>query len=132
MLYKLSISYLNINGLHSRLHANRINKLHDESLIKRINSDIICIAETHCSHEESHTIAVDGYTVTPICRPKTNNKGSGGLAVLVKKFLRPGVKFEKIVSSDFIFFKLCKNFFKLKEDIYVCVCLSLTDSNVCL
>ena len=62
---------------------------------------------------------VNGYT-TFLCRPNLKKKGSGGLAVLIKKHLRPGIKFEKIISTDFIFFKMCKNFFSMPEDVYIC------------
>ena len=55
-----------------------------------------------------------------MCRPNLKKKGSGGLAILAKKHIRPGIKFEKIISSDFIFIKLCKKFFRMPEDVYIC------------
>ena len=116
----VSITYYNINGLHSRTNGVRCNKLNDQEFITNINSDIVCLAETHCKSQNSHEIQFNGYTTFSVCRPNLKKKGSGGLAVLIKKHLRPGIKFEKIISTDFIFFKMCKKFFSMPEDVYIC------------
>ena len=44
---------------------------------------------------------------------------SGGISILIKKELRPGIKIVKDIEG-FVWFKLCKVFFDLCNDLYVC------------
>ena len=49
------------------------------------------------------------------------NRNSGGIIVLIKSELRKGVKFlEKESSEEFVWWKLEKDFFHMKQDLYVC------------
>ena len=86
----VSINYYDINGLHSRINRVRCHKLNATEFIANTKSDIICQAETHCKSQNSHDIQLNGYTTFLVCRPNLKKKGSGGLAILVKKHIRPG------------------------------------------
>ena len=65
---------------------------------------------------------MEGYHIQQTHRPKSPDapRSFGGLAVGVKSALIKGVKFLKTTSSEFMWFKLCKKFFHMDDDIYVC------------
>ena len=54
-------------------------------------------------------------------RPKSPKatKHSGGIAIVIKNTIRPGITFLPITNSEYLWFKLDKNFFNISEDIYV-------------
>ena len=93
----VSVTYYDINGLHSRINMVRCNKLKDHEFIVNIKSDIICLAETNCKSQTSHDIQLNGHITFSVYRLNLKRKGSGGLAILVKKHIRPSIKFEKII-----------------------------------
>ena len=83
--------------------------------------DILCLVETHCSY--SDTIDLEHYSVVNNIRPKTAKavKHSGGLTVLVKKSLRPGISFLPMHNTEFMWLKLDKSFFKYDSGTYLAV-----------
>ena len=103
-------------------------------LYEILNKDIICLTETHCDLENS--ISVSGFKAVHLIRPKSKkcNKRSGGISVLVKEKLKSGIKFLEHKNDNYIWLKLCKTFFCLTEDIFLCyiydppACSSYTQS----
>ena len=71
---------------------------------------------------ETHThIDTEGFQHALICRPiSNNNRHYGGLALLIRKTLRSGIKFLKNSSSEFQWVKLLKEYFSLDKDIFLC------------
>ena len=57
----------------------------------------------------------------PVCRPiSSNNRYYGGLAILIRKSIRNGIKILKNTSSEFQWIKLLKNAFNLEKDLFIC------------
>ena len=113
----LHIGCWNING-----HKHKgFDKYSDQRFINEIKEkDIICLMEIHCSLENS--LMLEGFRSVHLIRPKSKgtNKRSGGISVFVKTQLRTGVKFLENLNNNYIWLKLCKSFFGLKDDIYIC------------
>lgn len=112
----LSICSWNVGGLTSRT----VNKLHDVNFIAELlPHDIVFLCETHTGYDTS--ISLDGFQHFPICRPiSTNNRYYGGLALLIRKTIRNGVKILSNSSSEYQWIKLSKTFFHLEKDIFIC------------
>lgn len=112
----LSICSWNVGGLISKSY----NKLEDPEFIKQINSyDIAFLSETHTGFE-TH-IGLDGFQHIQVCRPVSrNNRYYGGLAILIRKPLRSGIKVLKNTSSEYQWIKLMKHFFNFEKDLYIC------------
>ena len=112
----VSICSWNVGGLISKSY----NKISDPSFVNELTSyDIAFLCETHIGMENH--IDIEGFQHIPICRPiARNNRYYGGLAVLIRKSIRSGIKILKNTSSEFQWIKLSKNFFNLEKDIYVC------------
>ena len=118
----IAIACWNIDGLHYKLDntSTRYSKLKDESILKSLqNHDIICLVETHCNYTDA--IDLDGYSTVMNIRPKSHKatKHSGGIAICIKNTIRPGLTFEPITNSEYLWFKLDKKFFNISDDIYV-------------
>lgn len=113
----LKMCFWNIGGLKSKTY----NKTLDPLFINKISEhDIILLAETHVGY--SDLICVPGYNYFPICRNISNNRRYfGGLAILYKKSLKQGIKILPIKDTNFHWFVLKRDFFKLPKDIYCCV-----------
>lgn len=123
---QLYIGCWNING-----HKNKgFDKYSDPRFINEIcNKDIVCLIETHCSLEES--LSLDGFKPVHLIRPKSKGtyKRSGGISVFVKSELRPGVKFLEHENNDYIWLQLCRDFFGMKDDIYLCYVYNPPDNS---
>ena len=97
------------------------SKLQDESFLKDIvHHDIICLSETHCSYEDD--MQIEGFSCFKLCRAVTKkiNRYFGGIAVYYRKELKQGIKFLEHKNDDYVWIKLCKYFFNLDEDYYLC------------
>ena len=119
MIFKqtLHITCWNINGYKVKGH----NKYNDPTFLSNIcNKDIICLLETHCPFDEN--IHIPNFSVVNLTRPKNKrtNKISGGLSVLIRTKIKPGVKFLEHTYNDYIWLKVCKDFFGIENDIYIC------------
>ena len=92
-----------------------------EFIDKFIDHDIFCVQETHCDLEEALNIPNFSRPVHLIRkRLKNTGKRSGGLSIFVRDEIRPGVKFLEHQTSDYIWLHLDRNFFGLRENIYLC------------
>ena len=113
----LHIASWNINGFKCK----GFNKYSDPSFINELkNKEIICLLETHCSLEDS--LCLHGFKSLHLIRPKSkgSNKRSGGISIYVKEEIRHGIKFLNHQNNDYIWLKLCKDFFHVAKDIYLC------------
>ncbi|MEW8548121.1 MAG: endonuclease/exonuclease/phosphatase family protein, partial [Candidatus Thiodiazotropha sp.] len=113
----VSICVWNIGGLSNKSY----NKLQDPQFIRKINYyDIILLTETHIGNGEK--ISLSGYSFFSICRRKSsNNRYFGGLGILIKNSIRPGVKLQTNTSSEYQWIALKKDFFHIEKDIYLCL-----------
>ena len=116
-LSNLSFCVWNVGGLISKIH----NKLQDPLFIQTINKyDIIMLTETHLGYDAQ--VNLSGYKYFPVCRNISKNKRHfGGLGLLIRDKIRPGVKILENKSKDFQWLKLEKNFFNLTKDIMLCL-----------
>ena len=112
----VSICSWNVGGLFSK----NINKINDPDFLKELLPyDIIFLSETHTGYETK--ILIDGFQHFPICRPiSSNSRYYGGLALLIRNSIRNGIKILKNTSSEYQWVKLCKNFFHLEKDTFIC------------
>ena len=113
----IKLCFWNIGGLKSKTP----NKLSDPIFLQHIyKHDIILLAETHVGYGEA--VNIPGYHYFPICRDQSKNgRYFGGLAILYKNELKPGIKLLPIMNSNFHWFILKNDFFNLEKDIYTCL-----------
>lgn len=113
----LSMCFWNIGGLYS--HGDY--KLDDDLFLKQLTQhDIIFLAETHVS--KNHTASLTGYHYFPVCREiSSNGNVYGGLAVISKLDIKPHISILPNKHTEIQWIVLDKNFFHLKNDLYICV-----------
>ena len=116
----LNFVYWNIHGLNLGKSNSKAN---DPDVIKQItNYDIVCLAETHCKPGEH--LYIEGYCTYGVTRPvsKHVNRSFGGITLLYKQKLKNGVDIlaSATKTSDYFWIKLCKRFFGLDSDVFVC------------
>ena len=105
----LSVLFWNIDGAHYIEGRSRFSKLDDEETQTVLGKhDIVCLAETHCSC--SDLLHLPGYTCHMNIRPKSPSarKHSGGISVLIKDQIRPGITYMPITNSEFVWLRLDK------------------------
>ncbi|CAG2219500.1 unnamed protein product [Mytilus edulis] len=115
----LKMCFLNLGGLMNK----EGNKTDDPLFLNKIDKyDLAFFAETHIGYE-SNIHRIGPFNCYNVCRPKTraNNRFFGGLAVLVKKNIKPYVKILKNTCTDIMWIKLEKDFFGFQKDLYMCV-----------
>lgn len=117
----INIGAWNIDGLFSRVANVRTSKLEFPPVQHILNKfDIFCLTETHC--DVSDIVDFNGYHIVQNFRPKSFNAphAFGGLAVGIRLDLLKGVQFIKPTHSEFMWLKLCKNFFGFHRDVFIC------------
>ncbi len=113
-LSHLSVATWNIQGLI----GTTFNKLKDSSFIAEVRKHhIIGLTETHGLPEDNITLS--GYQAFHICRQKSGQKRHGGIAFLVKKEIKQGVKFLSSETRDIAWAILSKDFFGIEQDLYI-------------
>lgn len=97
--------------------SNNNNEVNDPCFLHQIGKhDIILLAEIHVGYDTS--INIPGYLYFPMCRTRSKNgRYFGGLAVIYKAELKPGIKILPITNIHFHWFKLDKDFFNFERDI---------------
>ena len=114
----LSIVHWNIQGIK---HENsEILKTDESDVIQTFNgNDIIILSEIHCNADCE--ITLEGYTTHISCREKhpRAKRYSGGIAVLTKRSIKEGIKIIPSKSPDLIWIKICKNYFRLEDDLFL-------------
>ena len=120
---ELKVGCWNLNGIFRRINGFRYNKLDNEYCSRLLQSHhIFGITESHHLSTEIHELHQSGYTCYNACRPKSMKKGnkvSGGLAVFIRDDIRQGVQKVPRGGSENICLKLRKDFFSLRNDIYL-------------
>ena len=114
----LKISVWNINGYICK--GNK--KFKDPYVLEKVSSnDIFCLLETHCDPDQC--LSLDEFP-NPVHLVRSKNKFRGkrfrGLSIYIKSTIRPVVKFLEHATSDYIWLKLNKSYFGLREDICIC------------
>ena len=117
MSRSLSVTSWNVNGIFKKINSVKTCKLDDENLSSCMQSDIVCLSETHANSND--IFQYEGYKCFVNCRP-SNKKQSGGLATFVKKEILSGVKVMDKSHSDIVWLKLDRTFFRLQYDLYIC------------
>ena len=95
-------------------------KLEDPKFLETIQDyDISILTETW--KNDPSKINIDGFWDYSQVRPKHKNaiRHSGGITILVRYNIRPGLKLIEN-SKGFLWFCLKKSYFKLKNDVYLC------------
>lgn len=113
----LILSSWNINGKSCGNH----DKFSDQDFKNTIiGSDIVCLMETHCDLEKC--LELENFKSVHLIRPKhkKSKRRFGGLSIYVRSYLRPGIKFLKHKTNDYIWLHLSKQFFGMKDDIFLC------------
>ena len=107
----INILSFNVEGLKP--------KLGDPNFIYFIQKYDVIFTETWKA--DTSKVNIEGYWDYSQTRPKHKNaiRHSGGIAVLAKHIIRPGIKFVEN-TEVFLWFKLDKNFFQTDNDIFFC------------
>ena len=114
----VSITSWNVNGLFKMSNSQKLCKLDDNNFSKYMQSDIICLSETHAHSKD--ILQYDGYKCYMHCRDNNSKKPSGGLATFIKRNIVHGIQLIDKSVKDMLWFKLDKGFFKLPSDLYLC------------
>lgn len=115
----LNICHWNIQGL--KLNNSDKSKVNETGLTDLVReNDIICLCETHCGQEED--LSYNGYSCFKLCRKRNKkiNRYFGGIAIIYKNTIKEGIKFLTHSNDDYIWIKLCKTYFGLECDLYLC------------
>ena len=82
MSRSLLVTSWNVNGIFFLINSVNTCKLDDENLSSCMQSDIVCLSETHANSND--IFQHEGYRCFVNSRP-SNKKQSNGLAILLKK-----------------------------------------------
>lgn len=77
------------------------------------------MSETHIGYDTN--INIEGFLYYHFCREKSNNRFFGELGILIKKNIRKGIALLQNYSSEFQWMKLRKEYFNLKNGIFLCL-----------
>ena len=114
----LSIASWNVNKLISKC----CNKAQDDIFLSSINkNDIIGLLETKCDFSN---VNFENYIVHHIKRLKSRSQKQdyGGIAILIHKSIKRGVKYLPNTCSEFQWLILDKSYFGYEKNVYVCFC----------
>lgn len=105
-----------------KINNLKLNKLEDPEVLNRVKTfDILCLQEIQCESKDALNTKIPGYSIYAFSRKMSkNNRFFGGSAILIKKYLRPGIKIVESKNADRIWLKLSKTFFNLDRDLYFC------------
>ena len=96
-----------------------LEKSKDKAFIDQIkNFDIILLSETHIGYDTN--INIEGFLYYSFCREKSNNNRFFG-GILIKKNIRKGIALLQNYSSELHWMKLRKDYFNLKNNIFLCL-----------
>ncbi len=119
---KLSIASWNINGITHKLdQSNKVSKSEDPIFREYIRKhDIVGILETKVGKDDK--ININGYKTYQVSRKKSkNNRFFGGICIAIKESIAEGVTvLTPKGGSEFVWVKLDKYFFNIRENYYVC------------
>ena len=115
----LKIGYWNIHGIQSTDKSLKTGDKKVQQLI--LSHDIFAVSEVHCG--ENTIPEISDYGCFKLCHGLNTkvNRHFGGIVVYYKRELRNGIKFLENNFADFVWIKLCKEFFGLENDMFVCM-----------
>ena len=125
--FTVTICHWNIEGFKNSITS----KFSDREFINELRKhDIVALTETHAGPNVDLT--VDGYFTYCTSRAKhpKARKFSGGIAVLIRDHLRGGIEILR-TSSDLVWVKLNRDFFRFQEDVYIGVAYISPQSSKC-
>ena len=113
----LTVGCWNIEGIYENFNGAKISKLEDPCFLKTLSRfDILCLQETHISQEENVKIP-KGFRPIPHCRRISgNSRYFGGLLILIRKSIYPGIKRGKFSDDDAFHLILKGEYFGLDSD----------------
>lgn len=105
--------------MFKRNYNERISKLNDDDFLGHIKSDIVCLLETKADKEDR--VSLKGYRLLKhSTRPRKGKGIYGGIAAYAKLNIAKGVTVLKTNSTEYLWLRLDRTFFKHKSDIYLC------------
>ena len=97
------------------------NCLDDHDFVTFVTDfDLIFCSETW--QRKNDSFVLEGYECFDVPRKEslqTKYRGHGGICLFVRSCIHKGIEVLETNSSGFIWIKVCKTFFNLKEDIYI-------------
>ena len=117
----LKIGAWNIEDAYSKINNYYTNKSREEEFTKYTSDlDILCLQETHCGPHDIPTRHLTDFVSIPHCRKKSaNGRFFGGMLLLVRKSIRPGVKVSDARDPEILGITLKKDFFNFTDDLHV-------------
>lgn len=114
---QLNLCVWNVDGLKTK----EIDKFKETNLLKHVGLyDIIGLVETH--NITSFKSPLPKYKIYHNFR--TQNEKSkrifGGISVMVRRSISTGIKQLPLTNSNYMWFKLMKDYFSLNRDLYIC------------
>ena len=94
----------NIHGVYEDVNKFQVNKLESPSFLKVLQAhDILCVQETHLAAHELPVDHLSEFKAIPHCRATSSNgRNYGGMLLLVRKNIRPGVKISGTGNPDIL------------------------------
>ena len=123
--YQLEIGAWNCNSFKQNINSFKYNKLENPFFLETVTKfKIFSLIETHHTADEIGQLHISGYKCHTLCRPKSKNvrkhKPSGGLAVYIHESITEGVKLMSEPGTESVIVQLCKEYFDLSDNIYIC------------
>ena len=118
VLRNIKLGSWNIHWLYSLDKS----KLSDTELIDSIRQlDICALLETWMSPTHNPDLfEIEGYYIyNKRCRTFTKCRGSGGISICIKMYIKKGVKIIDTVANHCMWLKIYKTFFGNQSDIYI-------------
>lgn len=114
---QLNLCVWNVDGIKTK----DFDKFNDSSLLKQISLyDIVGLVETH--NNKSFSSPLCNYKIYHNFRNQNEKSRRlfGGISVMVRRSISAGVAPLPITNSNFMWFRLDKNYFSLNRDLYIC------------
>ena len=123
---QLRIGTWNIHGVYENTNKFQTNKLESPFFLRILKvHDILCLQETHLGPHELPVEHLTDFHAIPHCRLKSaNGRFFGGMLLLVRKSIRPGVKISSTENRDILGVTLRQEFFPDPErrDFLIHIC----------
>ena len=115
---QLRIGSWNIHGVYENTNKFQVHKLDSPSFLKILKAhDILCLQEAHLGPHELPVDHLTDYNAIPHCRIKSaNGRFFGGMLLLVRKSIRPGIKISSTGNRDILGVTLKHEFFHTPRD----------------
>ena len=114
----IRIGSWNMHGIYDTINKFQLNKLESPSFLNILKAhDILCLQETHVGQNDMPVEHLTDFKAIPHCRAiSSNGRYYGGMMLLVRKNIRPGVKITNTDNRDILGVTLKQDFFGLTRD----------------